>query len=656
MLTDNQNAPWILLVEDDDSHAALMKESLQDAVEEYRLEIAGNLRDTRAALERQTPNLVLTDFRLPDGDGSELVAAVRGLCPVIMLTSQGNEQVAVDAMKAGVLDYVVKSPAVFSGMSRIVQRGLREWASIQEQNRAKEALLVSEARYHAIVEDQTDLICRYRPDGRLSFVNGAYLLYFGKKQEEVMGRQFIPHIPEPDISMILEQIRGITLDKPIVNFEHRVIMSDGKVCWQSWVHRGIYSPEGNLIEYQAVGRDITERKQMEEEKLSLERHLLHLQKLESLGTMSGGIAHDFNNLLMAVLGNLELSLMKLPQDTPVRNFLSQAVNAVERAAKLSGMMLAYSGKGVYSITEQNLTGLIEKNISMLAAAISKSITFDLKLDQNLPPIMADADQIRQVVVNLINNASESIGNTNGLITLSTGVQEFDQKVLNSARLEEKLAAGRYVWMEVSDSGCGMDAVTMDRLFDPFFTTKFTGRGLGMSVAQGIMRAHKGAILVESSPGGGSAIRVLFPIAAGSETEQASAAEVVDTVSTDVRPADIALIVDDEEMIRDVCTTMLGALGFKTVTADGGEEALRIFREQGERINMVLLDYSMPGMDGIALFRALRIIRPDLPVLLASGYSEEEVAERFKGLGLNGFIQKPFNLKRLGDEVRRVLEG
>ena len=529
MLTDNPNAPLILLVEDDDSHADLMKTSLEDAEEEYRQEHAVTLKEARAAIERLMPDLVLTDYRLPDGDGSEMVAAVNGFCPVILLTSQGNEQVAVDAMKAGMLDYVIKTPAVFSGIVRIVQRGLREWALLQEQKRA------------------------------------------------------------------------------------------------------------------------------EEERQRLERHLLHLQKQESLGTMSGGIAHDFNNLLQAVLGNLELSLMKLPPDSPVCNLLNRAINAAERAAKLSGMMLAYSGKGVYSITEQNLTGLIEKNTSMLAAAISKCITFDLKLDPTMPPIMADGDQIRQVLMNLIINASEAIGNTNGLITLSTGTQEFDQKTLNSSRLEEKLAAGRYAWMEVSDSGCGMDEVEKDKLFDPFFTTKFTGRGLGMSAAQGIIRAHKGAILVESSPGAGTTIRVLFPIAAGSQIVQASAAAVADHVSAGDRPASIVLIVDDEEMIREVCTAMLGALDFETVTANDGEEAIRIFRERGELINLVLLDYCMPGMDGIAVFTELRKIRPDIPVLLASGYSEEEVTERFKGLGLNGFIQKPFNLKRLEDEVKRVLE-
>jgi signal transduction histidine kinase len=234
--------------------------------------------------------------------------------------------------------------------------------------------------------------------------------------------------------------------------------------------------------------------------------------------MSGGIAHDFNNLLQAVLGNLELSLMKLPHDAPVRNLLNQAVIAAERAAKLSGKMLAYSGKGVYVLKGQSLTGLIEHNATLLAAAISEGITFDIRLDYTLPQVLIDAEQILQIIMNLVINASEAIGSSNGLITLSTGVQEFSQKILNSSRLEEKLPAGRYVCLEVRDSGCGMDVMTRNRLFDPFFTTKFTGRGLGMSAAQGIIRAHRGAILVESSPGAGTTIRVLFPIAAASQTE------------------------------------------------------------------------------------------------------------------------------------------
>ncbi len=530
MLTDNLNASLILLVEDDDSHVELMRMALQDAAEEYRLEHAGTLREARSAIDRQAPDLVLADYRLPDGDGCELVSALNGLCPLILMTSQGNEQIAVDAMKAGAQDYVVKSSAVFSAMSRVVQRGLREWALIQE------------------------------------------------------------------------------------------------------------------------------RKRSEEERHRMERHLLHIQKLESLGTMSGGIAHDFNNLLQAVLGNLELSLMKLPPDTPVCNLLIKAFIAAERAAKLSGMMLAYSGKGVYALKEQDLSEMIENIATMLAAAVSKSITFDIKLDHTLPQVMIDADQVQQIVMNLVINASEAIGSSNGLITLSTGVQQFDQKTLDSSRLEEKLAAGRYVWMKVSDSGCGMDAETRDKLFEPFFTTKFTGRGLGMSAAQGIIRAHKGAVLVESSPGAGTTIQVLFPIAAALQPGKTNSTAAEVDASVAPRHADIILIVDDEEIVRDVCAEMLAELGFEVLSVNGGEEALHLFQSQGDRIALVLLDYSMPGMDGVAMFMELRKTWPHIPVLLASGFSQEEVAVRFKGLGLNGFIQKPFKLNRLGDEVKRVLKG
>jgi|GEM_PF-3472515 len=405
MLTDNRNAPLLLVVEDDQNHADLIQRSLEAAAEEYRLEIACSLHDARLFIDRHPPSLVITDYRLSDGEGSELLATVKGLCPLILLTSQGNEQVAVDAMKAGAQDYVVKSATVFSGMTRIVQRGLREWSLIQE------------------------------------------------------------------------------------------------------------------------------KKRLEEERQILEHQYLHIQKLESLVTLSGGIAHDFNNLLQAVLGNLELSLMKLPEDSPARTLICKAVNAAERAANLSGMILAYTGKGFFVIRELNLSELIEKNITLLAAPIPKSISYDLELDHTLPTIMGDENQIQQVFMNLIINAVEAIGTVNGSISLSTGVQEFDQSILNSNRLEEKLEPGRYVWVEVRDTGCGMDSDTLDKLFDPFFTTKFTGRGLGMSAAQGVIRAHKGVILVESSPGVGTTVRVLFPVAASSHTEgTAGAIEVNDGAS------------------------------------------------------------------------------------------------------------------------------
>jgi CheY-like chemotaxis protein len=240
-----------------------------------------------------------------------------------------------------------------------------------------------------------------------------------------------------------------------------------------------------------------------------------------------------------------------------------------------------------------------------------------------------------------------------MITLATGVKKFDQSTLNSSRLEEHLAAGRYVWMEVRDNGCGMDPETLQKLFDPFFTTKFTGRGLGMSAVLGIIRAHKGAFLVKSKPGVGTNMLVVLPISKHAQVKEIIATSC-ETFAESCQHHGAILVVDDEEIVLEVSVDMMEALGFETLKASDGEGAITVFSEQKDRIELVLLDQSMPGMDGVTVFHKLREIKPDIKVLLVSGYSKEEVSERFRGLGLCGFIQKPFNLNSLSSEVTRVL--
>jgi PAS domain S-box-containing protein len=438
--------------------------------------------------------------------------------------------------------------------------------------------------------------------------------------------------------------------------EYRIVRPDGAMRWIRAIGEFVHE-QGRPAKMIGANQDVTERKLMEEERLNLERQMLYLQKLESLGVLSGGIAHDFNNLLQVVLGNLDLTLMVLPEESAVRKNLEQAVIATVRASELSGMMLAYSGKGVLAINEMNLSTLVQENSAMLSALLPENLTFSSALDQALPPVQADATQLLQVLMSLVRNASEAIGEGSGSITLATGVQQYGEPSLRQSRLEDKLGAGRYVWVEVSDTGCGMDEATQYKIFDPFFTTKFTGRGLGMSAAQGIMRAHKGAILLESSPGAGTTVRLLFPIASGPQTLPQAIPQAIQAAAAAAGCGQrgAILVVDDEEMIRTLSVAMLEAFGFDTLVATDGEMALEIFRSEGDRISLVLLDQSMPIMDGLTVFRELRRIRPDIKVLLASGYSEEEVSERFKGLQLDGFIQKPYTVKRLSDEVQRVLE-
>ena len=527
-----------------------------------------------------------------------------------------------------------------------------------ELKSAEQILRTSEEKFKAFFEQGYYLAGLLDLDGTLTDVNDTALQLSGVGKGDVIGRPFWETpwwAHSQELQEKLHHAVKSAAEGNYVAFETTHPAPDGTLHHIDFSLRPVKNQAGTVVFLVPEGRDITDWKKAEEERLNLERKLLHTQKLESLGVLSGGIAHDFNNLLQAVLGNLDLALLRLPQETAGRNNIDQAIKAARHAAQLTNMMLAYSGKGLFVIKPLNLTDLVEENAAMLEAAIPKSITLEQCLDRDIPTISADAGQLQQVIMNLITNAAEAINDQGGKIQLSTGVREFDQAALNSSRLEEKQTAGRYAWIKVCDSGCGMDGETLQKLFDPFFTTKFTGRGLGMSAVQGIMRAHKGAFLVESRPGVGTTIQVLFPIA---NYQPASPATLIaDNVAPGRHIGHTlkVLVVDDEEIIRAVTVSMLDELGYETLVAESGDEALKIFRREGASINVVLLDQVMPGMDGVTVFKELRSIQPGIKVLLASGFSQQEVSERFRGLGLNGFIQKPYALKSLEAELSRVLK-
>ena len=414
---------------------------------------------------------------------------------------------------------------------------------------------------------------------------------------------------------------------------------------------------GNAVRMIGTMQDITERKRVEEKEREMERRLLHAQKLESLGVLAGGIAHDFNNLLTAILGNMDLALDDLSPVSPARRNIEDAINATKRAEALTRQMLAYSGKGRFIIADLDLSELVEENAHLLKSALSKSTTLNLRLGRGLPPISADAGQIQQVVMNLITNASESLGEQAGIVALSTGVLDCDDEAyLIRSRIEKKPAPGRYVFLDVTDTGCGMDEETKGRLFDPFFTTKFTGRGLGMSAVLGIVRGHKGAITLESEVGKGTTVRVLFPV---SKTAPAGRGPKEKAVKGRMRDAGMpplsgtVLIIDDEEMVRRPCAAMVEHAGYLTLTAASGDKAAALLRDHADEIVCVILDLTMPGMDGVATFEALRRIKPDVKVILSSGYNEQEATQRFPGHVLAGFIKKPYEMAALLAELGRV---
>ncbi|MCD4700515.1 MAG: PAS domain S-box protein [Candidatus Aegiribacteria sp.] len=402
----------------------------------------------------------------------------------------------------------------------------------------------------------------------------------------------------------------------------------------------------------AVVRDITARRNAENERFELQARIQHTQKLESLGVLAGGIAHDFNNILMAILGNADLALMSTPDTSPARSSLNNIVNAATTAADLATQMLAYSGKSDFEILPLDLNKVILELTHLLEVSISKKAVLKFRLADKLPLIMADAAQIRQILMNLITNASEAVGKSSGVISLTTGAMYCDSAYLNTTEPTAEISEHMYVYVEVSDTGCGMDNSVMAQLFEPFFTTKSTGRGLGLSSVLGIIRSHKGTIKVYSEPGEGTTFKVLFPVyhTDGSENLNSSLG-----IAKEIWTGEgIILFADDEDTVLAVGRNMLELLGFTVLSAEDGLQAVDLFRSNADNIVLVILDLTMPHLSGDEVYREIRRINKDVPVIVSSGFSRKDVMHRFAGKHLSGFIQKPYRIEDLSIVIKDVL--
>ena len=400
-------------------------------------------------------------------------------------------------------------------------------------------------------------------------------------------------------------------------------------------------------------RDITDRKRAEDERRNMEAQLLQAQKLESLGLLAGGIAHDFNNLLMSVLGNASMALGELSEDARPREAVQQIETAARRAAELANQLLAYSGRGKFVVQPLNLTHVVREMSRLLEVSVSKKAILSYRLREEIPAVEADATQIRQVIMNLITNSSDAVGEGAGMITLTTGVTHCDRAYLLAADADfSDLAPGPRVYLDVTDTGCGMDPSTKRRIFDPFFTTKFTGRGLGLAAVLGIVRTHRGTISIATEKGKGTDFRVLFPVC-----DRPAATEEKGRRQPDLAWAKgTVLLIDDEAMVRDVTQRMLESIGFTVMSAPGGPEGIDLFREHSKSITAVLLDMTMPRLSGRETFHELQKIQPDVKVVLSSGYSREEATSQFGERGLAGFVQKPFTVDSLSEVFQRALDG
>ncbi len=490
------------------------------------------------------------------------------------------------------------------------------------------------------VDQSAEPMMMMNPDGVVEMANPAAAALYGLSMQEMVG-------------CYAAELRGGSVgDEKYRDIVNRV--QSGKV-WQGEIEietpRGrrtlarrvspVFDAEGHVDRQICIDRDITEERQHQQQ-------LEHTQRLESLGILAGGIAHDFNNILTAIMGNAAMAERKMNDIDPAREFLSRIESGSQRAADLCKQMLAYSGKGRFLIKPIELSSLVEEMTRLMEVSIRKNVVIKYHLTEALPLVEADAAQMQQVILNLITNANEAIGEKSGVISFSTGMMHADRKYLDRTVMPEQLPEGEYAFFEVSDTGCGMDAETVEKMFDPFFTTKFTGRGLGMSAVIGIVRGHGGAVRVYSELGKGTTFKILLPACEASVADPEGA-----EYTESFRANGSVLVVDDEETIREVAAIMLEDIGYAVLTASDGLEALDVYRMHQSGIVGVLMDMTMPKMDGKSCFRELRRINPEVKVVLSSGYNEQDAISRFSGKGLAGFIQKPYSPEMLREVIRQA---
>ena len=516
-----------------------------------------------------------------------------------------------------------------------------------ERQKTFETLQKSEQWFRLLIERTPSLVFVHR-DYKIIWANQRAIRTIGIPSEELLGMFILDLVHPDDRPFVSARIqRQYQTGEPSPVMEERIVRPDGTVLYTQVT--GVTCEFHGEPAAVVIVQDITERKRNEMDRQQLERRIQHAQKLQSLGVLAGGIAHDFNNLLMGVLGNASLALMDLSNTSPVRESLQRIEIAARRAADLTRQLLAYSGKGRFATQPMDLSKAVEEVVELLKTVISKRASLRVECDQELPMVDADAMQLRQVIMNLITNASDALRDTDGAITVRTSSCQLDTDYLAGTFLGEHLRPGRYVVLEVSDTGCGMDNYTVDRIFDPFFSTKTTGHGLGLAAVLGIVRGHRGTIQVYSEPGRGTSFKVLFP----STTSVSSVRPAGEDVHSWTGHGTI-LIVDDDSVAQATARKILQHKGFTVIVADDGLQALELYCADSFGISLVILDMTMPRMSGPETLRALRGVNANLRVLLTSGYDEQETLHRFSGVPLAGFIQKPYTAQELVLKVAQAL--
>ncbi|MCA9713916.1 MAG: response regulator, partial [Myxococcales bacterium] len=497
-------------------------------------------------------------------------------------------------------------------------------------------------------------------DGRIELVSDHWLETLGYAREEVLGRRSTDFLtPASRERAEREFIPAFFRTGTLRSAPYQMVSKRGGLLDVLLSASALRDEDGEVLRSYAVITDITEQRRLEQERRRLESQMQAVQRLESLGLLAGGVAHDFNNLLSVILGNVNALESELPDRSPLRARTRQIHEAATRAAQLANEMLAYSGKGAFVVERVDLSHEVTAIANLLRTSIAKTTELRFELADERLPVCADVAQLHQVVMNLVLNASEALEGRPGLVTLRTRARVGappSRPAWNAA----PLPGGRYVILEVSDTGCGMSRETAERIFDPFFTTKSRGRGLGLAALQGIVRGHGGVVTIASEVGLGTTFTVFLPSAAPDERrdEPPAPAPASASASASVSPPPqpegrLILVVDDEPGLRTICAALLRRLGYRVVTAADGHEALELVERRGDELALVVLDLTMPRLSGEATFRAIRARHPELRILVSSGFADDSFV-RALGERFTDFLRKPYEMEHLAGAVARLL--
>lgn len=515
-------------------------------------------------------------------------------------------------------------------------------ADVSNRKRAEDELREAHARFEAIKSGMPLGYVLWALDGSIRECNRAARAILGVAADQPVADKIDRFVAPVSLPRFEEMRRKLERGERQASLLLSMRGQDGTESVCEWFSTLLLESRGESRMAATILRDVSERER-------LESQLRQSQKLESLGVLAGGVAHDFNNLLVGILGNASLALERVPDNSAAKPFLRNVSKAANRATELTRHMLTYAGRAERDVNPLDLNTLIREMAEFMAAALPKNVKLEIDTAASLPRIDADSGQMQQVVMNLLMNAAEACSGRAGVVRLTTATMQLTGAEAEFRTAEHAVPPGNYVVLRVADNGCGMSPETLSRIFEPFFTTKFTGRGLGLASIRGIVRAHAGGIHVESAADRGTTFTLVFPVG----VMRAAAVAPGSATPIELPKGVTILVIDDEEAVRDVVRDVLESRGVTVLDADSGERGIELFRRAAATIDAVLLDLTMPGMTGEAVFRELQLIRPDVRVVVSSGYSERETASRFRGDGLAGVVPKPYTAEIL---VRRVAEA